>query len=335
MPPAVVTADGRVIVDPKNPTPVDLWTDYRVAQSDTPNVTVQYSVVVGKENEAMCLLEELVSQNTSGVLIVMGMHRRTGLSRLYLGNRAEEIVRSASCSVLVVKQPASSSENPRSSGSAFLENLCTCPFGSLLSAVGVVAVSRMRPGWKSRVGVPRLPVPIALSERWSADADSADVAAGRPHAEPNEAEQLFRQMDAKVMKAKSVGCTFETHIDTAGVSGQNSMKGTLLIAEGNKFRSDAKSIVADKMDTVMMVADGNKMVLRSGRISLKPEEVPKRFGEAVRASFIRCGLLAPLLIMAKAGAMSSRPMTSTESLISNWEEGNGWPRRSNSLSSTP
>ena len=37
-PPAVVTADGRVIVDPKDPTPVDLWTDYRAAQSDTPNV---------------------------------------------------------------------------------------------------------------------------------------------------------------------------------------------------------------------------------------------------------------------------------------------------------
>ena len=106
-PPAVVTADGRVIVDPKNPTPVDLWTDYRVAQSDTPNVTVQYSVVVGKENEARRLLVDLVSQNASGVLIVIGTHGRTGLSRLIWGNRAEEIVREAPCSVLVVKEPAS------------------------------------------------------------------------------------------------------------------------------------------------------------------------------------------------------------------------------------
>jgi len=40
-------------------------------------------------------------------LIVMGTHGRTGLSRLIWGNRAEEIVRSASCSVLVVKAPAS------------------------------------------------------------------------------------------------------------------------------------------------------------------------------------------------------------------------------------
>ena len=110
VPPAVVTADGRVIVNPKEPTPVDLWTDYRAAHSATPNVTVQYSVVVGKENEAMRLLEDLVSQNASGVLIVMGTHGRTGLSRLIWGNRAEEIVRSASCSVLVVKEPTSTSD---------------------------------------------------------------------------------------------------------------------------------------------------------------------------------------------------------------------------------
>ena len=106
-PPAVVSADGRVIVDPKDPTPVDLWTDYRAAQSDTPGLTVQYSVVVGKENEAMRLLVDLVSQNAIGVLIVIGTHGRTGLSRLIWGNRAEEIVRAAPCSVLVVKEPAS------------------------------------------------------------------------------------------------------------------------------------------------------------------------------------------------------------------------------------
>ena len=105
-PPAVVSADGRVIVDSKDPTPVDLWTDYRAAQSDTPGLTIQYSVVVGKENEALQLLVDLVSRNASGVLIVIGTHGRTGLSRLIWGNRAEEIVRAAPCSVLVVKEPA-------------------------------------------------------------------------------------------------------------------------------------------------------------------------------------------------------------------------------------
>ena len=110
-PPAVVTADGRVVVDPKDPTPVDLWAAYRAAQADTPAVAVQYSVVVGKENEATKLLEDLVSQNASGVLIVLGTHGRTGLSRLIWGNRADEIVRTAACSVLVVKEPATSSDH--------------------------------------------------------------------------------------------------------------------------------------------------------------------------------------------------------------------------------
>jgi nucleotide-binding universal stress UspA family protein len=105
-PPAVVTEDGRVIADPKAPTPVDLWADYRAAQADAPGVTVKYSVVVGKRSEAARMLTEVIGQNPSGVLLVMGTHARTGLSRLIWGNLAEEVVRTAPCAVLVVKEPS-------------------------------------------------------------------------------------------------------------------------------------------------------------------------------------------------------------------------------------
>jgi len=105
-PPAIVTQDGRVILDPKAATPVDLWEDYRAAQTDTPNVTVQYSVMVGKEGDSTRMLFEIIRQKPPGVLIVMGTHGRTGLSRLIWGNRAEEVVRTAPCAVLVVKEPA-------------------------------------------------------------------------------------------------------------------------------------------------------------------------------------------------------------------------------------
>jgi nucleotide-binding universal stress UspA family protein len=105
-PPAVVTAEGRVILDPKAPTPVDLWEGYRAAQADTSGVTVRYSLVVGKESEATRMLVELVKQQPAGVLIVLGSHGRTGLSRLIWGSRAEELVRVAPCPVLVVKEPA-------------------------------------------------------------------------------------------------------------------------------------------------------------------------------------------------------------------------------------
>jgi nucleotide-binding universal stress UspA family protein len=107
-PPALVTSDGRVIMDPKATTPVDLWTDYRAAQGDAPGVDIRYSLVVGKESEATKLLVDMVSQDPAGVLVVMGSQGRTGLSRLIWGNRAEEVVRSAPCSVLVVKGPPGS-----------------------------------------------------------------------------------------------------------------------------------------------------------------------------------------------------------------------------------
>ena len=105
-PPAVVTQDGRVIVDPKDPTPVDLWAGYRKAQAETPGVTVEHSVVVGQKAEAMRLLGQLIGRDPGGVLIVMGTHARTGLSRQIWGNLAEEVIRSVPCSVLVVKEPA-------------------------------------------------------------------------------------------------------------------------------------------------------------------------------------------------------------------------------------
>ncbi len=43
-------------------------------------------------------------------LIVMGSHGRTGLSRLLMGSVAEEVMRKATCPVLVVKQPTAGQE---------------------------------------------------------------------------------------------------------------------------------------------------------------------------------------------------------------------------------
>jgi nucleotide-binding universal stress UspA family protein len=64
--------------------------------------------MVGQENESARMLMELIGQGPRGVLIVMGTHGRTALSRLNWGNRAEEVVRTAPCAVLVVKEPAAS-----------------------------------------------------------------------------------------------------------------------------------------------------------------------------------------------------------------------------------
>jgi universal stress protein A len=104
VPPAVALEDGRVILDPKEPNPVDLWANYRADQTDTPGVTVQHSVMISKAGDATRMLMKLIGQNPSGVLIVMGTHGRTGLRRMIWGSRAEEVVRTAPCAVLVVKE---------------------------------------------------------------------------------------------------------------------------------------------------------------------------------------------------------------------------------------
>jgi nucleotide-binding universal stress UspA family protein len=105
-PPAVVTQDGRVIRDPQITEPIDLWPEYRRLQAETPKVPVQYAVVVGDKAEAKHMLEEKIRDFGEGVLLVMGSHGRTGLSRLMWGSKAEEIVRDLPCPVLVVKAPS-------------------------------------------------------------------------------------------------------------------------------------------------------------------------------------------------------------------------------------
>ena len=105
-PPAVVTQDGRVILDPHNAEPVDLWAEYRTLQADTPKVPVQYAVVVGDKAKAKHLLEEKIRELGEGVLLVMGSHGRRGISRLLWGSKAEEVVRECPCPVLVVKAPS-------------------------------------------------------------------------------------------------------------------------------------------------------------------------------------------------------------------------------------
>jgi nucleotide-binding universal stress UspA family protein len=103
--PAIVTQDGRVILDPHNAEPVDLWAEYRTLQADTPKVPVQYAVVVGDKAKAKHLLEEKIRELGEGVLLVMGSHGRRGISRLLWGSKAEEVVRECTCPVLVVKAP--------------------------------------------------------------------------------------------------------------------------------------------------------------------------------------------------------------------------------------
>jgi nucleotide-binding universal stress UspA family protein len=49
--------------------------------------------------------QTIVDVAKSAELLVVGTHGRTGLARLTLGSTAEAVIRSAACSVLVVRLP--------------------------------------------------------------------------------------------------------------------------------------------------------------------------------------------------------------------------------------
>jgi nucleotide-binding universal stress UspA family protein len=102
-PPSVVTQDGRVLLDPRDAEPTDLWEEYRTLQADVPNLTVQYAVVVGHASESRRLLEQQIHGLGEGVLVVMGSHGRRGLRRLLWGSKVDAVVRNCPCPVLVVK----------------------------------------------------------------------------------------------------------------------------------------------------------------------------------------------------------------------------------------
>jgi nucleotide-binding universal stress UspA family protein len=102
-PPAVLTPEGRVILDAKDKSPVDLWAEYRMLQTNAPEVPIKYAVVVGQKSDAKALLEAKIRELGEGVMVVMGSHGRSGISRLLWGSKAEEMIRDLACPVLVVK----------------------------------------------------------------------------------------------------------------------------------------------------------------------------------------------------------------------------------------
>jgi nucleotide-binding universal stress UspA family protein len=120
-PPAVVVDGGRLLIDPTQAEPRDLWADLRKIKADVPGVAVEHEVIVADRPNASHILEIL--EKTGCDLIVMGTHGLTGLKHRLFGGVTEEVVRRARCPVMVVKglaQPASGHipETARTSPSA-------------------------------------------------------------------------------------------------------------------------------------------------------------------------------------------------------------------------
>ena len=114
-----------------------------------------------------------------------------------------------------------------------------------------------------------------------------------PGADQDDAEKLFRQMEAKLAKAKTIDCTYEAKVEAEKTG---TMKGTLLLGEGNKIRMEMGGEFGGMKGKFTMIADGTKMKAVGEGIPAQPaEDAPKWLGEAVRASLARAGLMLPFM----------------------------------------
>ena len=78
-----------------------LWDELRAVRPADPEVAVEHLLAEGDP------ADEIVraARDTGAELIVMASHGRTGVRRLLMGSVAEQVMRKASCPVLVVKAP--------------------------------------------------------------------------------------------------------------------------------------------------------------------------------------------------------------------------------------
>ena len=98
----VITGDAMIPALGVNPQDADYWRlQLEQIRPTNPKIEVHHVLLQGSA------AEEIIRYAThQGVdLIVLGTHGRTGLERLLMGSVAEQVVRGAPCSVLVVKMP--------------------------------------------------------------------------------------------------------------------------------------------------------------------------------------------------------------------------------------
>jgi len=103
LPPAFMTADGKVVANASNDDAKNLWDDLRKIQPEDSRVRVDHQLIVAKKSDASHILE--IIDSLGGDLIVMGTTGRKGLKHLLFGSLAEDLVHKASCPVMVVKAP--------------------------------------------------------------------------------------------------------------------------------------------------------------------------------------------------------------------------------------
>jgi outer membrane lipoprotein-sorting protein len=117
-----------------------------------------------------------------------------------------------------------------------------------------------------------------------------------PPAEPNEAEKLFRQMEEKVLKAKTLECVVEGTVEGTAKGVKLGMKATVLAGAHNQVRMDLTGEAEGKTEKLSIISDGMKVM------TVEKEPAPAQYaskwlGESVRAAVARSGVTVPFILI--------------------------------------
>jgi outer membrane lipoprotein-sorting protein len=109
--------------------------------------------------------------------------------------------------------------------------------------------------------------------------------------EKNEAEELFKKMEGKVTKAKSVHIKMAGRMDPEGLE----LTGELWLDDGNRGRCELKAKKDQETDTALLISDGKKVQMSgSGGKENRPFDAPESIVRLMRICASRAGVMGTL-----------------------------------------
>jgi outer membrane lipoprotein-sorting protein len=139
-----------------------------------------------------------------------------------------------------------------------------------------------------------------------------------PAAEPNEAEKLFREMEAKLTKAKTLEC-----VSTIQEKGKPDYRVSLVLAEGNKCRVELTRNEDRRILKSALISDGAKYVLIDGDDAKPAAVTPAWMNGYLRFFVVRFGgHFAAFAATSGFERMTEDPMLEKDIVPSDFKLGN-------------
>src|SRR5437660_9160156 len=104
----------------------------------------------------------------------------------------------------------------------------------------------------------------------------------------NEAEKLFRTMEEKLTKAKTLECVFDVKLGTV------SYDGSVCLAEGNRARVELKEATKGRAMRLLIVSDGARQSFQDNGLS-EPQlrDTPRNLNAEILTWLARPGVFLP------------------------------------------